>query len=188
MLISAVMPIMSIYRLPHGQYGYSGHVINLPQDVASFATRLPRLPSELDVIVVKKEGAGQSHRDFRIRRSVVQCALQWLVTHNKYYHANHVHIDGSALEHLPEDGNLSQLTAITVESCATDDPVAIAPTTDSHATSDTSDPSPSSVFRSCCHPVCHRAGGSAAVSGTKAVQLIFICYYDVAFHWRNANQ
>ena len=52
MLISAIMPIMSIYRLPHGQYGYSGHVINLPQDVSSFATSLPRLPSELDVIVV----------------------------------------------------------------------------------------------------------------------------------------
>ena len=71
MLISAIMPIMSIYRLPHGQYGYSGHVINLPQDVASFATSLPRLPSELDVIVVRKEGANQSHRDFRVRRSVV---------------------------------------------------------------------------------------------------------------------
>ena len=30
MLISAVMPIMSVYRLPQG---YSGHVVNLPQDV-----------------------------------------------------------------------------------------------------------------------------------------------------------
>ena len=37
MLISPVMPIMSVYQLPLGQYGYSGHVINLPQDVASFA-------------------------------------------------------------------------------------------------------------------------------------------------------
>ena len=37
MLISAVMPIMSVYRLPLGQYGYSGHVVNLPQDVASFS-------------------------------------------------------------------------------------------------------------------------------------------------------
>ena len=42
MLISAVLPIMSFYKLPHGQYGYSGHVINLPQDVASFANSLPR--------------------------------------------------------------------------------------------------------------------------------------------------
>ena len=30
MLVSAVMLIVSIYCLPHGQYGYSGHVINLP--------------------------------------------------------------------------------------------------------------------------------------------------------------
>ena len=65
MLISAVLPIMTLYRLPHGQYGYSGHVINQPQDVASFASSLPRLPSDLDVIVVRKEGAAQSHRDFR---------------------------------------------------------------------------------------------------------------------------
>ena len=30
----------------------SGHVINLPQDVARFANSLPHLPSELDVIVI----------------------------------------------------------------------------------------------------------------------------------------
>ena len=55
MLVSAVMPIMSLYRLPLGQYGYTGHIINLPQDVISFAYSLPRLPSELDVLVVRKE-------------------------------------------------------------------------------------------------------------------------------------
>ena len=82
MLISAVLPIMSLYRLPHGQYGYGGHVVNLPQDITSFATSLPRLPSELDVIVVRKQGANQSHRDFRVRRSVVLHALQWLVANN----------------------------------------------------------------------------------------------------------
>ncbi len=43
--ISAVMPIMSIYRLPLGQYEYAGHVINLPQDVVSFAQYLS---AELD--------------------------------------------------------------------------------------------------------------------------------------------
>ena len=113
MLISAIMPIMSIYRLPHGQYGYSGHVINLPQDVASFATSLPRLPSELDVIVVRKEGANQSHRDFRVRRSVVHRALEWLVTHNIYYRANQIHISQDALAVLPQDGNLSNVATVT---------------------------------------------------------------------------
>ena len=113
MLISAVMPIMSIYRLPLGQYGYSGHVINLPQDVASFATSLPRLPSELDVVVVRKEGANQSHRDFRVRRSVVHRALEWLVTHNIYYRANQIHISQDALAQLPQDGNLSTVATVT---------------------------------------------------------------------------
>ena len=33
---SFVLPIISVYKLPHGQFAYSGHVINLPQDVATF--------------------------------------------------------------------------------------------------------------------------------------------------------
>ena len=45
LFISAVMPIMSIYRLPLGQYEYAGHVINLPQDVVSFTQYLS---AELD--------------------------------------------------------------------------------------------------------------------------------------------
>ena len=114
MLISAVLPIMSLYRLPHGQYGYSGHVINLPQDVASFASSLPRLPSELDIIVVRKEGATQSHRDFRVRRSVVLRALQWLLVNNTYY--RNIYIDPDALALLPEDGNLAGLRSMTVDS------------------------------------------------------------------------
>ena len=106
MLISRVLPIMSLYRLPHGQYAYSGHVINLPQDVASFVNSLPRLPSELDVIVVRKEGASDSHRDFRVRKSVVLVALQWLLANNKYYRS--VHINPDALALLPEDGASAQ--------------------------------------------------------------------------------
>ena len=55
MLVSPPLPIMT-YRLPHGQYGYSVHIINHPQDVASFANSLPRAPHELNVIIVRKEG------------------------------------------------------------------------------------------------------------------------------------
>ena len=121
MLIAAVMPIMSIYRLPHGQYGYSGHVINLPQDAVSFASSLPRLPSELDVVVVRKEGANQSHRDFRVRRCVVHRALQWLITNNRYYIGNQVHIDQNALAQIPEDGNLANIVSVSVDSPITGD-------------------------------------------------------------------
>ena len=47
---------MTIYHLPQGQYGYTGHVINMPQDLSVFATSLPRLPFELDVMIVRKKG------------------------------------------------------------------------------------------------------------------------------------
>ena len=110
MLISAVIPIMSIYRLPHGQYGYKGHVINLPQDITTFATSLPRLPKELDILTVRKDGSDSKHRDFRVRKAVVLKALLWLKQHNKYYQK--IDIDYNALNDLPEDGNLPNLSVI----------------------------------------------------------------------------
>ena len=130
MLISAVLPIMSLYRLPHGQYGYSGHVINLPQDIASFATSLPQLPSELDVIVVRKEGATQSHHDFRVRRSIVLRALQWLLANNIYY--RNIRIDPDALALLPEDGDLTGLHSVTVENDDQETPPAQNDPSDDH--------------------------------------------------------
>ena len=51
MLIAAVMIIIPINKLPQGQYGCTGHVINLPQDC--------HLPLELDVIVVRKDSTNQ---------------------------------------------------------------------------------------------------------------------------------
>ena len=116
MLISGVLPIMSLYRLPHA---YSGHVINLPQDVASFANSLPRLPSEFDVIVVRNEGAINTHSDFRVRRGVVRLALQWLLANNRYYLNVRINLDALAL--LPEDGNLTGLHSVTLDSTI-DDP------------------------------------------------------------------
>ncbi len=119
MLVSAVMPIMSIYRLPLGQYGYRGHVINLPQDVVSFAHSLPRLPAELDVLVVRKDNE-QSHRDFHVRRSVVQEAVTYLLENNKYYIANAVHLNQEALQRLPENGHLTDIRTLPLGESSTD--------------------------------------------------------------------
>jgi len=101
LLVSAVMPIMSIYQLPLGQYGYAGYVINLPQEVVSFARSLPRLPTEVDVLVVRKENE-QSHSDFRVWRSVVQDAVMYLIKNNKYYKANGIHLIQEALHQKME--------------------------------------------------------------------------------------
>ena len=101
-----------------------------------------------------KLGAVRSHRDFRVRRSVVHRALNWLVTHNQYYRSNHVHINVNALEQLRHDGNLSQLTAITVENAITEPP--------------------STVFCSHCHSIYDRAGGSASVCSGATIKPIHV--------------
>ena len=70
MLISAVMPIMTVCQLPYGQCGCRGHIINLPQDVYTFATRLPHHPASLDIIVViRRQCSTDSHQDLKVRRS-----------------------------------------------------------------------------------------------------------------------
>ena len=89
--------------------------------MASFVQSLPRLPSNLDIIVVRKEGGNQSHRDFRVRRAVVHRALQWLVTNNLYYRSLGVTIDTTALEQLPHDGNVCHLISITEDCSSPDD-------------------------------------------------------------------
>ena len=96
--------MMSVYCLPHGQYGYSGHVINLSQDIASFVDSLPRHPSNLDIIAIRKQGNSQSHRDFHVRRSVVLAALQFLISNNIYF--CNISINSNHLALLPEDGNI----------------------------------------------------------------------------------
>jgi len=73
MLISRVIPIMSIYRLPYGQYDYSGHILNLPQDITSFVNSLPRSPTTLDVVIVRRQGTSNTHKDFRVQRALKLC-------------------------------------------------------------------------------------------------------------------
>ena len=135
------------------------------------------------------EGAVHSHRDFRVRRSVVHRALNWLVTHNQYYRSNHVYIDVNALEQLPHDGNLSQLTSITVESANTEPPATNTPATGPPVadTPETSEDPYSAHLPQSFVPIAtriyDRAGGSASVcSGAtiKPIHVINACHHDVA--------
>ena len=104
--------MMSVYRLPHGQYGYSGHIINLPQDVSTFVNSLPRLPSDLDIIIVRKEDSVHTHRDFLVRRLKVLTAIQWLITNNIYF--TNITVNSNNVSALPEDQVLSSLPTLSV--------------------------------------------------------------------------
>ena len=56
MLIARALPIIRVYIKPGGQRGYSGHCVNLPQNVKELATSLSRYPKDLSVIIVKVKG------------------------------------------------------------------------------------------------------------------------------------
>ena len=102
MLISQFLPMMTVYRLPRGgQHGYSGNVINLPQDVQQLVQSLPRRTTDTAIFVIRKQLDDNTHRDFRVRRNVVHRALLWLKENNEDY-AN-IDINDDNLQLLPED-------------------------------------------------------------------------------------
>ena len=60
LLIARGFPIMSIYRKHGGQRGKNGHVLNLPQDIQGFLNSLPANMSDLPILGIRKQGAGES--------------------------------------------------------------------------------------------------------------------------------
>ena len=85
MLIARALPITRVYIKPSGQRGYSGHCINLPQNVKELASVLPRYPKDLSIIVVKVKGKDNIFKDINVRRQKVHSALLWLLQNNPYY-------------------------------------------------------------------------------------------------------
>ena len=120
MLIARALPIMRVYIKPGGQRGYSGHCINLPQNVKELAFLLPRYPKDLSLIILKVKGRKNTFKDVNVRRQKVHDALMWLVHNNPHY--ADVEIDQQALNTLPTNGIPSDLLTVeTDEDFITDD-------------------------------------------------------------------
>ena len=66
MLIARVLPIMPVYVKPGGQRAYSGHCINLPQDVKELADSLPCFPKNIPAMVVKLKGKNNTFKDVTV--------------------------------------------------------------------------------------------------------------------------
>ena len=88
-----------------GNAHLGGHAVHVNLPPSSWIVRLQgsrhQHPSELDVIFVWKDCSQNSHKDFRVRKLVVQRALLWLKDNNKYYH--NIDINLAALNQLPDD-------------------------------------------------------------------------------------
>ena len=109
-LICQIAPSMSIHLLKHGGIGASGHCIAFPQEINEPAQILPRLPSDINIICVRKTGRNETSKDFKIRRCVVQRALEWLQTNNHAY--QDILISKERLSNLPEDGELQDIQIV----------------------------------------------------------------------------
>ena len=113
MLIANACPIMCIYRKHGGQRGYKGHVINFPQNVQTFLDKLPRCTHELPILIVHRQAAENTHRDFQVRRDRVLAALQWLKLNNLCY--SDITIDLDSIANLPIDGVPTELMSVNVD-------------------------------------------------------------------------
>lgn len=119
MLIAKALPIMHIYIKPGGQRGYSGHTINLPQNVSELAQSLPRYPKDLSIIIVRAKGKGNFVKNLSVRRQVVSDAIHWLIKNNPHY--SDIELNYNALNSLPENDVPSELLSIETDDTTTDD-------------------------------------------------------------------
>ena len=109
-LISRLSPCINVHMLSHGGIASSGHCVTFPQEINEPAKIFPRLPQEIQIIKVKKQGKNETYREFRVRRIKVEQALKWLKINNPAY--ADIIISSNRLLHLPEDGELSDITTL----------------------------------------------------------------------------
>ena len=110
MLIARLAPTVHVHMLKHGGIASRGHCIAFPQAVQEPTTILPRLPAEVDIIRVRRQGKDDTHKDFRVRRQRVEGALRWLKDNNPAY--GDIAIDDTRLQNLPADGELHNLRTV----------------------------------------------------------------------------
>lgn len=116
LLIARAHVLVSCCRVKGCQYKYSGHVINFMQNTAKVINKLPSLPLELQVLILKPSKAADNstthrvfERDFQVQRANVEIWLKYLTQHHPDY--RDLNIDTDRLAQLPSNGSvLSQLT------------------------------------------------------------------------------
>ena len=100
-LIAQVHPVITVYRLKGGQFGYSGQVINFHQDITNFTTSLPHSIDTISQYIFVRRHEGEGYKDFIVNRNNVKAALAYLKNNNPWY--RDIIIDENNLERLPDN-------------------------------------------------------------------------------------
>ena len=116
-LICRLSPAINVHMLKHGGVGANGHCVTFPQAIDEPAQIFPRLPHEIKIIRIRKQGKNDRHKDFIVRRERVQEALQWLQKNNPAY--SDIKISSTRLQQLPLHGELPDIQTIHYQPSAT---------------------------------------------------------------------
>ena len=106
MLIARIKSYMQVRWTKGRQLCYNDHIINFRQDITDIVTKLPRLPEETDIVIIRKDDVDLSqHVDFIVRRDKVKAALEYKIVHDPEY--ADLTIDHEALNGLPENDSVA---------------------------------------------------------------------------------
>src|SRR6266516_7396708 len=71
MLIAPVHAMLQVWQVRGGQTKYTGHTCNFPRENAVFHARVPLLPEQCDIIIMRRTGIDEQNeqifQDFRVR-------------------------------------------------------------------------------------------------------------------------
>jgi hypothetical protein len=67
-LISRISPCINLHMLKHGGLAANGHCGAFPQEVSEPGKMFPILPSEVNIIRVRKQGGNDTSKEFNVRR------------------------------------------------------------------------------------------------------------------------
>jgi hypothetical protein len=72
MLLSPVISIMSVFRLPTGGNVSPGYVANFKQFIAGFIREIPLTASQLPCLVIKRRSVDNTYAEFKVCRKRVE--------------------------------------------------------------------------------------------------------------------
>jgi hypothetical protein len=105
MLISRVKVCMQVRWTKGRQLCYQDHIVNFHQDITQIAQKLPRLPEDTDIVIIRKEDVDMSrHVDFIVRRAKIKAALEYKIAHDPEY--ADLTLDEEVIAQLPDGGSV----------------------------------------------------------------------------------
>jgi hypothetical protein len=101
-VISPILSVMSVYKLPHVALICRGFIANFAQDITELTKTLPRLPKNLPILILKKKDLTNNYKQFVVNRKRVETLLNWLCKNNPQYIANGIKMNNNLINLLPE--------------------------------------------------------------------------------------